>query len=89
MEPFFWMAPFGLRRLTAFGARFVGGRHGLWENSVLKLILDGSFPQGLKPILCFVLFAARLKSCPDASRLPLRVVQRPVMRVFSQDGMQI
>jgi hypothetical protein len=42
------------------------GKPGFTDN------IEENFPQGLKPIVYFQAFAARLKSCPDAYGLVVR-----------------
>jgi hypothetical protein len=55
---------------------------GTTEQAAEKLGITGKMaknvPQGLKPIICFVAFAARLKPCPDTKPTQFRVFPQPV-----------
>jgi hypothetical protein len=42
-------------------------------------------PQGLKPIICFVAFAARLKPCPDTKPAQFRVFRSLFSRAMTQN----
>ena len=57
---------------------FPQGLNGLRNKSCSRAEWAKGMPQGLKPDVYFVAFAARLKSCPDACRSGNRVFPQPV-----------
>jgi hypothetical protein len=55
--------PNWMREKTQFRVKLARLR----KDSRIRVNQEESIPQGLKPDIYFVVFAARLKSCPDAS----------------------
>jgi hypothetical protein len=50
----------------------------LRNNSEFQAKLNKNIPQGLKPVTSYQAFAARLKSCPDASCFPVCIFPQAV-----------